>query len=179
MIAPGGLANIESAAMCVYNGALDVHAAFWRLTRAQLTFVMSAIGLAAAYITLIPFNAIESIEAFATLMLVTVTPWMVIMTIGHLMRHGWYEPMDLQAFADRAKTGVYWFTGGVNVKAGAVLPQASSQPPSPSRASERGPPSSNRRGEGFELRRAEQRAHAPARSAVGARLVELDCGARC
>jgi hypothetical protein len=39
MIAPGGLANIESAAMCVYNAALD------------------------------------SIEAFATLMVVTCTPW--------------------------------------------------------------------------------------------------------
>src|SRR3954471_4545216 len=59
MIAPGGLANIESAAMCVYNAALDVHAAFWRVTRAQLTFVISAIGLAAAYIGLIAFNAID------------------------------------------------------------------------------------------------------------------------
>jgi purine-cytosine permease-like protein len=78
---------------------------------------MSAIGLAAAYIALIAFDAIKSIEAFATLMLVTVTPWMVIMAIGHLMRHGWYEPMDLQAFADRAKTGVYWFTGGFNIRA--------------------------------------------------------------
>jgi purine-cytosine permease-like protein len=117
MIAPGGLANIESAAMCVYNAALDVHAVFWRLTRAQLTFVMSAIGLAGAYIALITFNAITSIEAFATLMLVTCTPWMVIMTIGHLMRRGRYQPMDLQAFADRATTGVYWFTGGFNIKA--------------------------------------------------------------
>jgi purine-cytosine permease-like protein len=117
MIAPGGLANIESAAMCVYNGALDVHAALWRLTRAQLTFLMSAIGLVAAYVALIAFDAIDSIEAFASLMLVTCTPWMVIMTIGHLMRHGWYEPMDLQAFADRSKTGIYWFTGGFNVKA--------------------------------------------------------------
>jgi purine-cytosine permease-like protein len=117
MIGPGGLANIESAAMCVYNAALDLHAAFWRLTRVQLTLVMSVIGLGAAYIALIGFNAIDSIEAFATLMLVTVTPWMVIMTIGHLMRHGWYEPMDLQAFTDRAKTGVYWFTGGFNIKA--------------------------------------------------------------
>jgi purine-cytosine permease-like protein len=117
MIAPGGLANIESAAMCVYNAALDAQAAFWRLTRAELTFVMSAIGLAGAYIALIAFNAVKSIEALATLMLVTCTPWMVIMTIGHLMRHGWYEPMDLQAFADRAKTGVYWFTGGFNVRA--------------------------------------------------------------
>jgi purine-cytosine permease-like protein len=42
---------------------------------------------------------------------------MVIMTIGHLMRRGRYEPMDLQAFTDRAKTGVYWFTGGFNIKA--------------------------------------------------------------
>jgi purine-cytosine permease-like protein len=117
MIAPGGLANIESAAMCVYNAALDVHAAFWRLTRAQLTFAISAIGLAVAYIGLIAFDAIEAIEAFATLMLVTVTPWMVIMTIGHLMRHGRYEPMDLQAFAGRAKRGVYWFTGGFNIRA--------------------------------------------------------------
>jgi purine-cytosine permease-like protein len=117
MIAPGGLANIESAAMCVYNAALDLQAVFWRLTRAQLTFVMSAIGLAAAYIALIAFDAIESIEAFATLMVVTCTPWMVIMTIGHLMRRGRYEPMDLQAFANRAKTGVYWFTGGFNISA--------------------------------------------------------------
>jgi purine-cytosine permease-like protein len=117
MIGPGGLANIESAAMCVYNAALDLQAVFWRLTRAQLTFVMSAIGLAAAYIALIAFDAIESIEAFATLMVVTCTPWMVIMTIGHLMRRGRYEPMDLQAFANRAKTGVYWFTGGFNISA--------------------------------------------------------------
>jgi purine-cytosine permease-like protein len=117
MLAPGGLANIESAAMCVYNAALDLQAAFWRLTRPQLTLVMSAIGLTTAYIALIAFNAIKSIEALATLMLVTVTPWMVIMTIGHLLRHGWYEPMDLQAFTDRAKTGVYWYTGGVNIRA--------------------------------------------------------------
>jgi purine-cytosine permease-like protein len=117
MIAPGGLANIESAAMCVYNAALDLQAVVWRLTRAQLTLVMSAIGLATAYIALIGFDAIRSIEAFATLMVVTCTPWMVIMTIGHLMRHGRYEPMDLQASADRARTGAYWFTGGFNIKA--------------------------------------------------------------
>jgi purine-cytosine permease-like protein len=103
--------------MCVYNAALDLHAVFWRLARAQLTFVMSAIGLATAYIGLIAFNAIDSIEALATLMLVTCTPWMVIMTVGHLMRHGQYEAMDLQAFADRAKTGVYWFSGGFNIRA--------------------------------------------------------------
>jgi purine-cytosine permease-like protein len=118
MVAPGGLANIESAAMCVYNAALDLQAVFWRLTRAQLTFAISAIGLGGAYVGLIGFDAIKSIEAFATLMVVTCTPWMVIMTIGHLMCHGRYEPRDLQAFADdRGTTGVYWFTRGFNPRA--------------------------------------------------------------
>jgi purine-cytosine permease-like protein len=117
MIAPGGMANIESAAMSVYNAALDVHAAFWRLTRAQLTLIMSAIGLATAYIALIGFNAISSIEAFATIMLVTCTPWMTIMAVGHIMRRGRYRPLDLQAFAGRKGKGIYWFTGGFNIRA--------------------------------------------------------------
>jgi purine-cytosine permease-like protein len=117
MIAPGGMANIESAAMSVYNAALDVHAAFWRLTRAQLTLIMSAIGLATAYIALIGFNAISSIEAFATIMLVTCTPWMTIMAVGHIMRRGRYRPLDLQAFAGRKGKGIYWFTRGFNIRA--------------------------------------------------------------
>jgi purine-cytosine permease-like protein len=117
MIFPGGLANIESAAMSVYNCALDVHALFYRLTRAVLTFIMSVIGLATAYIALIGFNAISSIEAFVTLMLVTLTPWMVIMTVGHLMRHGRYNPKDLHTYAEKGRKGIYWFNGGVNWRA--------------------------------------------------------------
>jgi purine-cytosine permease-like protein len=117
MIFPGGLANIESAAMSVYNCALDVHALFYRLTRAQLTFIMSVVGLATAYIALIGFDAISSIEAFVTLMLVTLTPWMVIMTVGHIMRRGRYKPMDLHTYAEKGRKGIYWFNGGVNWRA--------------------------------------------------------------
>jgi purine-cytosine permease-like protein len=117
MIFPGGLANIESAAMSVYNCALDVHALFYRLTRAQLTFIMSIVGLATAYIALIGFDAISSIEAFVTLMLVTLTPWMVIMTVGHIMRRGRYKPMDLHTYAEKDRKGIYWFNGGVNWRA--------------------------------------------------------------
>jgi purine-cytosine permease-like protein len=117
MIFPGGLANIESAAMSVYNCALDVHALFYRVSRATLTFIMSVIGLATAYIALIGYNAISSIEAFVTLMLVTLTPWMVIMTVGHLMRRGRYNPQDLHTYAEKGRKGIYWFNGGVNWRA--------------------------------------------------------------
>src|SRR3954452_2434760 len=114
MIAPGGLANIESAAMSVYNCALDVHALFWRISRAQLTFVMSVAGLVVAYVTLIVYNEISSIEAFVTIMIVTCTPWMVIMTVGHLMRHGRYYTLDLHTYAEKGRKGIYWFNGGVD-----------------------------------------------------------------
>ncbi len=86
-------------------------------TRTQLALAMSVAGLATAYIGLIAFNAISSLEAFATLMLVTCTPWMVIMTVGHFVRHGKYVPMDLQPLNARVKEGVYWFTGGLNYRA--------------------------------------------------------------
>jgi purine-cytosine permease-like protein len=117
MLAPGGLANVESAAMSVYNCALDVHALFWRLTRAQLTFLMSAVGLVVAYVTLVAYNEITSIEAFVTIMIVTCTPWMVIMTVGHLMRRGRYYTLDLQAFAVPGKKGAYWYDYGLNWRA--------------------------------------------------------------
>ena len=117
MLGPGGLANIESAAMSVYNCALDVHALLWRITRMQLTVGMSVIGVVVAWLTLVHYNEINSIEAFVTIMLVTCTPWMVIMTIGHLMRRGRYYTLDLQAFAIPGKRGVYWFWNGLNWRA--------------------------------------------------------------
>jgi purine-cytosine permease-like protein len=103
--------------MSVYNCALDVHALFWRITRAQLTFLMSVIGLVVAYVTLIVYNEISSIEAFVTIMIVTCTPWMVIMTVGHLMRRGRYYTLDLQAFALPGKKGAYWYQAGLNWRA--------------------------------------------------------------
>ena len=117
MLGPGGLANIESAAMSVYNCALDVHALFWRISRALLTVIMSVIAVIVAWVGLVHYDEFTSIEAFVTIMLVTCTPWMVIMTIGHFMRRGQYYTLDLQAFALPGKKGVYWFWNGLNWRA--------------------------------------------------------------
>ena len=67
--------------------------------------------------TLVHYNEFTSIEAFVTIMLVTCTPWMVIMTIGHFMRRGRYYTLDLQAFALPGKKGAYWFWNGLNPRA--------------------------------------------------------------
>ena len=43
------------------------------------------------------------------------------MDINHcdrpLPRRGWYNPDDLQVFNRRERGGIYWFTGGLNIRA--------------------------------------------------------------
>jgi purine-cytosine permease-like protein len=115
----GGSANIANAAMGVYNAGLDMHAVVWRVRRSQMTFILSGVGLAVALIGVIVFNAIASIEAFVTILLVTVTPWMVINVMGHFRCAGNYSTDALQAFSDpkTVRSSPYWYTGGFNLRA--------------------------------------------------------------
>jgi purine-cytosine permease-like protein len=117
MLTAGGLSNIESATMSVYNAGIDLQAILWRMTRTQLTFAISVIALVVSYVALIGYDAISSVEAFVTLILAFVTPWLVIMVVGHLHRRGQYNTLDVQAFRVPGEKGAYWFNGGFNPRA--------------------------------------------------------------
>jgi cytosine/uracil/thiamine/allantoin permease len=60
---------------------------------------------------------VSSINAFATLIVLCTSPWMVIMMIGFVQRRGFYDVADLQVFNEGRKGGRYWFAGGVNWRA--------------------------------------------------------------
>jgi purine-cytosine permease-like protein len=117
MFTAGGLSNIESATMSMYNAGIDLQAIFWRFSRTQLTAVICVIALIVSYVALIGYDAISSVEAFVTLILAFVTPWLVIMVVGHLHRGGRYLTLDLQAFRVPGEKGAYWFNGGINPRA--------------------------------------------------------------
>jgi purine-cytosine permease-like protein len=117
MLTAGGLSNIESATMSIYNAGIDLQAIFWRLSRTVLTLAISVIALIVSYVALIGFNAISSVEAFVTLILAFVTPWLIIMVVGHLHRRGRYYTLDVQAFRTGNGKGAYWFDGGFNPRA--------------------------------------------------------------
>jgi purine-cytosine permease-like protein len=117
MFTAGGLSNIESATMSIYNAGIDLQAIFWRFSRTALTLVISVVALVVSYVALIGYNAISSVEAFVTLILAFVTPWLIIMVVGHLHRRGRYYTLDLQAFRVPGEKGAYWFNGGFNPRA--------------------------------------------------------------
>jgi purine-cytosine permease-like protein len=61
------------------------------------------------------FGTVSSITTFVSLIVVTTTPWMVIMTIGYFVRRGYYLPEAMQVFNRGQKGGPYWFSYGWNV----------------------------------------------------------------
>ncbi|HEX4011542.1 MAG TPA: cytosine permease [Solirubrobacteraceae bacterium] len=108
-------ANCCNGSMCVYNGSLDLHAILWRLQRFQVGIVFGVVGLAAAYLGTVVFNAVNSINALVSIVTVLVTPWMMINIIGYFEQRGSFDHDQLQAFGQRGS--LYWYAGGFNLRA--------------------------------------------------------------
>jgi purine-cytosine permease-like protein len=112
-----GLAsNIASAAMSLYNAALDIGSwpFFYRMQRWHIAVGLSAVVLGLTYLFVVATNFITNLESFVTIMIVTATPWMVITGLHYLLNKGRYAPLDLHAFAIPGARGRYWYQAGLN-----------------------------------------------------------------
>jgi purine-cytosine permease-like protein len=112
-----GLAsNIASAAMSLYNAALDMGGwpVLYRVKRWQIAGALSVVVLGLTYLFVVATNFITNLTSFVTIMIVTATPWMVIVGIHYLLKKGQYAPLDLHAFAIPGARGRYWYQGGIN-----------------------------------------------------------------
>jgi purine-cytosine permease-like protein len=116
LIMLGLASNVMSAAMSLYNAALDISSwpFFLRFKRWHISVVLSGIALGLTYLLVVASNFISNLEAFVTIMIVSATPWMVIVGIHYLMNKGNYNAVDLHAFAIPGARGRYWYMGGVN-----------------------------------------------------------------
>ncbi len=110
----GGLSTGTTA---LYGTGLDFSSVFPKLSRVQATI---AIGVAAFFFILggrLFFDLLGSVNAFIGAIIVTTTPWMVIMSIGYFVRRGHFSVVDLQVFNEGKQGGRYWFSGGINWRA--------------------------------------------------------------
>ncbi|MCV7228208.1 purine-cytosine permease family protein [Mycolicibacterium komossense] len=110
-----GLASgTAQAVINTYGTGLDTSAIIPKLNRVQATLL--ACSLATILVYLGHFNSAlaNGVAVFLTLLACSSIPWIVILTIGHFHRRGYYRTDDLQVFNRGEKGGVYWFTGGLN-----------------------------------------------------------------
>ena len=109
------LSGMSTGTTSLYGTGLDFSSVFPRLSRARATLFIGVLACALIFIGRFVFTLESSIDTLITLIIVTTTPWMVIMMLGYLVRRGYYLPEAMQVFNRGQKGGPYWFNGGWNL----------------------------------------------------------------
>lgn len=119
----GLLGSFGQGSICLYGTGLDFSSLVPRLARVPATLAVSAVSLVLVFVGRFVWNMVDSISAFVIILVVVMTPWVIINLIGLLYRRGEYDVVDLQVFNRGERGGIYWFTGGWNMRAvGAFVP---------------------------------------------------------
>jgi purine-cytosine permease-like protein len=107
--------GMSTGVTALYGTGLDFSSVFPQLTRPQATLLIGVIACALIFVGRFGFNLVDAITTFISLIVVTTTPWMVVMIIGYFVRRGYYLPEAMQVFNRGQEGGPYWFVGGWNI----------------------------------------------------------------
>jgi purine-cytosine permease-like protein len=110
------LSGMSTGTTSLYGTGLDFSSVFPRLTLPQATLFIGVISIGLIFVGRFAFNLVDAITTFISLIVVTTTPWMMIMMIGYFVRRGWYVPDAMQVFNRGQRGGLYWFHGGWNLR---------------------------------------------------------------
>jgi purine-cytosine permease-like protein len=108
------LGGLSTGITSLYGTGLDFSSVFPRFSRVQASLFIGAFAFMFILIGRLAFDLIDSVNAFIGAIVICTSPWMVIMTLGYIVRRGYYSPTDLQVFNLGMRGGAYWFDNGVN-----------------------------------------------------------------
>ncbi len=114
LIAVAFLGGLSTGITSLYGTGLDFSSVFPRFSRVQASLFIGAFAFLFILVGRLAFDLIDSVNAFIGAIVICTTPWMIIMTIGYLVRRGHYSAVDLQVFNLGMRGGPYWFDNGVN-----------------------------------------------------------------
>ncbi len=109
--------GLSTGSTSLYGTGLDFSSVFPNLTRVQATIAIGVVAFAFIIVGRLYVDLLGAVNGFVGAIVVTTTPWMIIMAIGFWNRRGWYSPEDLQVFNRGKKGGRYWYTNGINWRA--------------------------------------------------------------
>jgi purine-cytosine permease-like protein len=109
------LSGMSTGTTSLYGTGLDFSSVIPRFSRPQATLFIGLLACGLVFFGRFYLTLVSSITTFVSLIVVTTTPWMVIMTMGYFFRRGFYLPDAMQVFNRGMTGGPYWFTKGWNV----------------------------------------------------------------
>lgn len=113
----GVFGTIGNAGALIYSMGLDLDAILPPLSRVQATILTSVASTALVFLGYFVWDAEDAVTAFVLLLTAIGAPWAVITLIGFHRCRGRYDPDALQVYNRRSRGGLYWFTGGWNLRA--------------------------------------------------------------
>jgi purine-cytosine permease-like protein len=108
------LGGLSTGITSLYGTGLDFSSVFPRFSRVQASLFIGSLAFVFILVGRLAFDLIDSVNAFIGAIVICTTPWMIIMTIGYLVRRAYYRPADVQVFNLGMKGGAYWFDNGLN-----------------------------------------------------------------
>ncbi|MCW2637295.1 MAG: nitrate reductase [Blastococcus sp.] len=108
------LGGMSTGVTSLYGTGLDFSSVFPRLNRVQASLFIGTLAFVFILVGRLAFDLLGSVNAFIGAIVICTTPWMIIMTIGYVVRRGYYSPTDVQVFNQGRTGGRYWFSDGVN-----------------------------------------------------------------
>ncbi|MBG6214208.1 MAG: cytosine permease [Cryobacterium sp.] len=108
------IGGLSTGTTSLYGTGLDFSSVFPRFTRVQATIGIGVVAFGFILTGRLFFDLLGAVFAFAGAIIVTTTPWIVIMAIGYFVRRGHFDARNLQVFNKGEVGGIYWFSSGVN-----------------------------------------------------------------
>lgn len=108
------IGGLSTGTTSLYGTGLDFSSVLPRFSRVQATILIGIVAFIFILTGRLYFDLLGAVNAFIGAIIVTTTPWMVIMTIGFIVRRGFFKPRDLQVFNKGEVGGSYWFNAGIN-----------------------------------------------------------------
>lgn len=110
------IGGLSTGTTSLYGTGLDFSSVFPSFSRVQATITIGAVAFIFIVTGRIFFDLLGAVNAFVGAIVVTTTPWMVIMAIGYFVRRGSFDRRDLQVFNKGETGGRYWFNRGINAR---------------------------------------------------------------
>jgi len=111
------IGGLSTGTTSLYGTGLDFSSVFPRFSRVQATIGIGIVAFLFILTGRLFFDLLGAVNAFIGVIIVTTTPWMIIMTIGYIVRRGEFDARHLQVFNRGETGGKYWFNSGVNWRA--------------------------------------------------------------
>ncbi|MCI2419178.1 cytosine permease [Saccharopolyspora sp. K220] len=116
----GVFGTIGNSGVLIYSMGLDLDAIVPPLSRVKATVLTSVLATVLVFLGYFVWDAQDAVTAFVLLLTAVGTPWAVITLIGFARCRGVYDPDALQVYNRRSRGGIYWYTGGWNLRAAAA-----------------------------------------------------------